>query len=97
MNPRTKYRFAKAIVTAIVTNPRSEMSVLRVLTNKGDTLLEWNRTDAKSIEQVKAEFDAMMASGFQAFRVDSPTEGEMIRTFDPEADTIIMSVPMMGG
>lgn len=73
------------------------MSVLRVLTSAGDTVLEWNPKDAESVAEVKAEFDGLTSSGFLAFRVDSPTEGEQIKKFDPDAQTVIMSIPLMGG
>lgn len=73
------------------------MSMLRILSREGDTVLEWTKDDAKSIAAVKREFDSLIASGYQAFKVDSPTEGEVIRNFDPEAETVIMTVPMVGG
>lgn len=73
------------------------MQVLKILTSSGETVLEWNRADAQSVEDVRREFNSLIKSGFQAFRIDSPTTGELIRKFQPKAQEIIMTAPMMGG
>lgn len=71
------------------------MSVLRIMNRSGDTTLTW--TKGKNEAEVRAEFNKIIKSGYMAFRVDSPTSGAVIRRFDPEADTIIMTAPMVGG
>lgn len=73
------------------------MSVLRILDRTGDTALEWDVTDAESVEAVRVRFDEVIADGYMAVRIDSPTSGEVLRTFDPEASEIILSAPMVGG
>lgn len=73
------------------------MSKLRVLNKSGDTTLEWDVEDAASVEVVKAQFNEIIKGGYMAFSVTSPTSGEQIRTFDPEAEEIIMTAPMVGG
>lgn len=73
------------------------MAKLRVLNMTGDTTLEWAPNDAASVEVVRKQFDAIIKEGYMAFRVDSPTSGELIRTFEPEAEEIIMTAPLVGG
>jgi hypothetical protein len=73
------------------------MSKLRVLNQSGDTTLEWDVKDPISVEAVEKEFNQIIKEGYMAFKVDSPTEGELIRNFDPTAEEIIMTAPMVGG
>lgn len=74
------------------------MSVLRVLNTEGDTTYKWDVNDKDSVKEVRAQFDAIMtAQKGMAFRVDSPTSGEVIKSFDPSAQEIIITRPMAGG
>lgn len=74
------------------------MSVLRILNNNGDATLEWDVKDKKNTAEVEAEFKKIMKNaGFMAFRVDSPTAGEQIKKFDPTAQEIIITRPLVGG
>ena len=73
------------------------MSKLRILNESGDTTLEWDLEDKVSVEAVRKEFDTIIASGYMAFSITSPTQGEVIRKFDPAAKEIIMTAPMVGG
>jgi hypothetical protein len=73
------------------------MAKLRVLNHTGDTTLEWDVKKPASVEVVKAQFDEIIRQGYMAFRVDSPSSGEVIRSFDPAAKEIIMTAPLVGG
>ena len=73
------------------------MAKFRVLNRSGDTTLEWEVDNPASVEVVRKQFDSIIESGYMAVRIDSPTEGEVIRTFDPEAKEIIATAPMVGG
>lgn len=73
------------------------MSVLRILSQAGDTAVEWDVTNDLSVAEVKEKFDDMVATGHLAYRIDSPAGGEVIRDFDPSAAEIIMHAPLVGG
>lgn len=73
------------------------MSKLRILNHEGDTTFEWELDNPESIKAVRKQFDRIMREGYMAFRVDSPTSGEAIKSFDPKAREIIMTAPMVGG
>lgn len=83
----------------------TQMAKLRVMDpRKGDTVLEWDRTDEKSVEAAKAEFDRIIGKNFGrhvAYKVDSPggtrRSGEPIKEFDPNAEEILMVPPLQGG
>ncbi len=59
--------------------------------------ITWYLNDPDSIKAVQEQFDSIIAEGYMAFRVDSPETGELIRDFDPTAQEIIISAPMVGG
>jgi len=71
--------------------------VMRILDRNGDTALEWDLRKKKTVEEVEKVFNEIVKQGFIAVRVDSPTEGEVIRKFDPTAKEIIVTAPMVGG
>jgi len=73
------------------------MHVMRILDSTGDTALEWDLRKKGSVEAVKQTFDQIIKEGYMAVRIDSPTEGEVIRKFDPTAKEIIVTAPMVGG
>jgi hypothetical protein len=91
-------RIADTSPLSLPNQPKGDtMSVLRILNSSGDTALEWDVTDPEGIEKIRAEFDNLMSKNMIAFRVDSPTSGEVIKSFDPEAKEIIVSAPLVGG
>ena len=73
------------------------LSVLRILDQNGDTALEWDVADDLSVEEVREKFDELVSAGHLAYRIDSPTSGEVIRNFDPTAEEIIVTAPLVGG
>ena len=73
------------------------MSAFRILDRNGDTTIEWDVKDKESVAKVRAEFERVVAEGYMTFRVDAPDSGELIREFDPTAEAIIATSPMVGG
>ena len=74
------------------------MSVLRIMDHNGDTEAKWDIDNAVSVKKAKREFDdALFYKRYQAFRIDGPGGGELIREFDPKAETIVMNAPLIGG
>lgn len=72
--------------------------VLRVMNGSGHTDVTYDPTDAVAVEEVRAEFDALIKRNFMMFSAPTATEqGQQMRTFDPEVETIIATLPIAGG
>lgn len=71
---------------------------MAVLDRSGDIKTVWDSENREEVAAAKKQFDDLGAKGFAAFRVKKGGEkGEQIRTFDPEAEAIIMVPQMVGG
>lgn len=77
------------------------MAEMRILNEKGDARVAWDPTDEKSVEEVRVQFDELIANGWMAFDVQTDeiagTSGSVTRKFNPDAETIIVSRPLVGG
>lgn len=73
--------------------------VLAMMTPKaGDVKTVWNKDNPDEVAAAKTQFDNLKAKGFLSFRTDRNGEkGELIREFDANAESIIMSPPMKAG
>jgi len=64
----------------------------------GDFKTVWNRENADEVSAAKKQFDDLTGKGFTAYRCDkNGDKGELIRTFDPNAEAIILVPRMKGG
>ncbi len=70
---------------------------LLTLDEHGHSTLEWTSELEESVIKAKAAFDDFKAKGFSAYKMDGPKTGEMIKEFDPGAETIIMAPQLVGG
>jgi len=84
--------------------------VLQLMDAKGHTEVQWSEVETEhkeegyvSVEEAKAIFDKHLALGYFAYAV-APTltksgerKGTQLREFDPQAERIVMAVPMAGG
>ena len=82
------------------------MGVLRIMSAQGDTAVTWNPANAEEVAVARETFDANKLKGFMAYKVlavgeraalPSQVKGEVIRTFDPQVEEIVQTVPMVGG
>jgi hypothetical protein len=81
------------------------MAKMRVLSARGDTVLEWDgrkveTQDAEALAAVReAEriFDEQRARGATAFRVAPGRPAERIDEFDPQAEQIVVVPRVAGG
>jgi len=75
------------------------MGTLAILDREaGDITVGWDKNSPDEIENAQATFDDMVAKGHLAYRVDK--EGgkkEQLHKFDPKAERIILSPPLVGG
>jgi len=68
-----------------------------VLSSKGDDVLEFKPDNAAAVNEAQALFDRLRSQKYAAFKVDGATQGEQIRSFDPNAETILMTPPIVAG
>jgi hypothetical protein len=72
---------------------------MAILDRLGDTKVMWDKNDPNEVAAAKATFDSLKAKGFLAYSVKGKKgdKGEVIKQFDPEAERLIMSPPLVGG
>jgi hypothetical protein len=74
------------------------VSTLCVLDETGDSRIQWDRNNPQQIAAARARFDELKAKRYLAYKVDAKGgQGEVIQTFDPNAERIILHAPMIGG
>ena len=74
------------------------MGQLAIMDRTGDTKSMWDKNNPDEVEAARTTFDKLKKKGYLAFRVaDGGKKGEVIREFDPSAESIILSPPVAGG
>lgn len=69
---------------------------------KGHATLTWDETDKKSVKEVRAAFDELVAHGMTGIATVPTTDKVSTmdlatREFMPEAESITMIAPLQGG
>jgi len=59
----------------------------------GDDSVVWDKRFPDQIKEAQDVFDKLVAKGYSAFLVN----GSKLRTFDPDAEEIVMICPAIGG
>lgn len=70
---------------------------MNILGKEGHTQCTWDPNDQESVALAQETFTKLTDNGYRAARMDNPSEGEFVNTFDPTAGTILMVPPMRGG
>jgi hypothetical protein len=74
------------------------MAVLRVLNVNGDDRVEWDPEVLDDrMRRARALFDSKLRSGWFAFEAGREGGGTQLRSFDPNADEIVLQPPIAGG
>lgn len=73
------------------------MSEMRMLGMCGDIKLSWNSSNIEEVKTVRETFDKKIIQGWSAFREKGGFKGDKIRTFDPDAERIVLVPPISGG
>ena len=74
------------------------MGELAMLDATGDTKLLWNRGNQIEVEAAKELFKKLKKKNYIAYTVkDDGKQGEIIHSFDPNLERIIMMPPIIGG
>lgn len=73
------------------------MGEIRQLARVGDVKIAWDSENEKEITVAREIFDKRITEGWTAFRDKMGVKGDKIRTFDPDAERIILIPPISGG
>jgi hypothetical protein len=74
------------------------MSEMLVLDHTGDTKTVWDANNPDDVNAAREQFNALKKKGYIAYRVKKKgAKGEIMRDFDPDAESMILSPPMAGG
>lgn len=70
-----------------------------VMDASGDTRIMWDAERPNEVAMAKAAFDDALSKGYLAYSVSETGErqNEIVRTFDPTAEKLIMAPAMRGG
>lgn len=64
----------------------------------GDLKVIWDADNEDEVQAAREQFDSLTAKGYMAYAVGGRgRKGEQIRTFDPDAEKIILAPAMRGG
>lgn len=65
----------------------------------GDEKVQWNKNDDIEVHKARKVFDDWLAKGGFAYRAEGKDfkKGEMLKTFDPNAERIVLVPKMVGG
>lgn len=76
------------------------MGEMAVMDRSGDLKVIWDKNNPDEVEAARKQFEELTSKKrFLAYRVEGKKgeKGEVIRTFDPDAERIILAPPMVGG
>ncbi len=74
------------------------MGQLRQLSRKGDVNISWDSENETEVSAAKKIFDEKIKEGWAAFAEKKlGGKGDRIRTFDPDAERIVLVPPIAGG
>jgi hypothetical protein len=72
--------------------------VLVCLDASGDTRIVWDPDKPEEVASAERTFDELKAKGYQAFSVKrNGSKDEVIRSFDPAAEKLILAPALRGG
>lgn len=74
------------------------MHEMEIMDSTGHTKTTWDSDNNDEIVAARATFDRLTGKGYKAFKVKKDGgEGEPMRTFDPEAEKMILVPPVTAG
>jgi hypothetical protein len=77
---------------------KSRRFLMEIMDSSGDTKKTWDPDTPFEVEEARKSFDAHIAKGYVAFSVgDKGAKGQKIKKFDPDAGSLILVPPIVGG
>ncbi len=66
--------------------------------DEGDLKTIWDKDKPEEVKAAKKQYDDLLKKGYFGYTVDkNGKKGRKINEFDPDAEMIIMSTPLVGG
>ena len=74
-------------------------NTMHTLDRTGDQRVMWDKNNVDEVDAARAMFDRLTGKGYMAYKAEGKkgTQGEQIRTFDPNAERIILVKAHAGG
>jgi hypothetical protein len=74
------------------------MASMHILDYTGDRTLTWDPSTGEGVESARAAFNAKRKDGYWGYALTGPEhQAEVIKTFDPLADHIVVRPQLVGG
>lgn len=73
------------------------MGEIATLGRSGHTVVKWDETLPKTVDEARVKFDGMLKSGFAAFETIAEGPAVQTREFHPTAERIVMVPATQGG
>jgi hypothetical protein len=72
---------------------------MHTLDRTGDQRVMWDKNNVDEVDAARAMFDRLTGKGYMAYKAEGKkgTQGEQIRTFDANAERIILVKAHAGG
>jgi hypothetical protein len=70
---------------------------LKIMGLTGHKVMDWDTMDPATVEEAIKEFNYRTANRYLGYSLDSPGQGTVLKSFDPNAKEIIMALPLVGG
>lgn len=84
-------RFIPSLEEVVIKAQKIAKSVMKILCEKGDERLVWDKENGKEAKEAKAKFEDLIKRGFTAFSVDPKgKKNRKIEEFDVDAEEILM-------
>jgi hypothetical protein len=84
--------------SALADRVRAGGLVFEIMGRSGDVKKIWDPTKSVEVEDARASFDNLTGKGYRAFRTDAAgKEGDLMKSFDPEAGRVVFVPQMQGG
>ena len=82
----------------VVNEQIKKVFMMEIMDSSGDTKKTWDPANAVEVEDARRSFETLVKKGYQAFAVGARgAKGEKIKEFDPDAGSLILVPPIVGG
>jgi hypothetical protein len=84
-------KFIPSLEEVIIKAQKITKRVMKILCDKGDERLVWDKENGKEAKEAKAKFEDLIAKGYTAYSVDlKGKKNRKIEEFDVDAEEILM-------
>lgn len=91
-------KFRPTLEQVVVKAERVLKQVLKILTDKGDERLTWDRDNGLEAMEAKKKFEEFIGKNYKAYSVDATGKKQRrIEEFDVDAEEILMVPPTVKG